>query len=44
MLADPVKRRRRGPKGQVAALVPAAHGMLAIATILLAVLAAVATL
>ena len=44
VLADPVKRRRRGPKGQVAALVPAAHGMLAIATILLAVLAAVATL
>ena len=44
VLADPVKRRRRGPKGQLAALVPAAHGMLAITTILLAVLAAVATL
>jgi hypothetical protein len=42
--ADPAQRRRRGPKGQLSALVPAAHGMLAIATILLAVLAAVATL
>jgi hypothetical protein len=42
-LADPARRRRR-PKGQVAALVPAGHGMLAITTILLAVLAAVATL
>jgi len=41
--ADPAGRRR-GPKGQLAALVPAAHGMLAITTILLAVLAAVATL
>lgn len=44
VLADPVGRRRRGPKGQLAALVPAAHGMLAITTILLAVLAAVATI
>lgn len=44
VLSDPVKRRRRGPKGQLAALIPAAHGMLAITTILLAVLAAVATL
>jgi hypothetical protein len=42
--ADPARRRRRAPKGQLAALVPAAHGMLAITTILLAVLAAVATL
>jgi hypothetical protein len=42
--ADPAQRRRRGLKGQLSALVPAAHGMLAIATILLAVLAAVATL
>lgn len=42
--ADPAKRRRRAAKGQVAALIPAAHGMLAMATILLAVLAAVATL
>ncbi|HEY6279157.1 MAG TPA: hypothetical protein VIX86_22825 [Streptosporangiaceae bacterium] len=44
VMADPARRRRRGPKGQVAALVPAGHGMLAITTILLAVLAAVATL
>jgi hypothetical protein len=44
VLADPAQRRRRRPKGQVAALVPAGHGMLAITTILLAVLAAVATL